>query len=346
MDVDSIRREYLSKISTFTHLQGEALFILEPAIRDIHIKLHSISQRIKTVDSFLDKVQRKESEKPFEDIRDIVGIRVVCLFLSDIARIGGVIRNSFIVLEEDDKVEGTDASSFGYMSVHFIVMMKEEHSGPRYDPIAKLPFEIQVRTIAMDAWANVSHHLNYKSDKDVPSDLKRDFYALSGLFYVADKHFEMFYGASRQSQQEMAELFEEASPQTIAQQEINLDSLTAYLNTKFPDRNHADAKRISILISELSKVGYRTIGDIDRTVETAWDAFLLYEKENPPSTGEDRFADVGVVRISAQIVDEKYHRMSYFASDDYRDLSDEDEKDEIFTAERERYNKCRKLLKT
>jgi len=37
------------------------------------------------------------------------------------------------------------------MSVHFDVTIKNEYSGPRYAEPANLPFEIQVRTIAMEA---------------------------------------------------------------------------------------------------------------------------------------------------------------------------------------------------
>jgi putative GTP pyrophosphokinase len=65
------------------------------------------------------------------------------------------------------------------------------HSGPRYDPLKHLRFEVQVRTIVMDAGAAVSHHLDYKGGTSVPSELRKDFYALSGLFYVADQHFEV-----------------------------------------------------------------------------------------------------------------------------------------------------------
>lgn len=122
------------------------------------------------------------------------------------------------------------------MSVHFIARMKQAYSGPRYDKIAGFLFEIQVRTIAMDAWANVSHHLDYKTDKDVPAELRKDFYALSGLFYVADRHFEMFYSQSIESRKQMKELFEDtASLEDKAMQELNLDTLSAYLVTKFPD---------------------------------------------------------------------------------------------------------------
>ena len=53
------------------------------------------------------------------------------------------------------------------------------------------PFEIQVRTIAQDAWASVSYHLDYKKEETIPVELRRDFYALSGLFYIADQHFKI-----------------------------------------------------------------------------------------------------------------------------------------------------------
>jgi hypothetical protein len=134
--------------------------------------------------------------------------------------------------------------------------MKAEYSGPRYDNIANLPFEIQVRTIAMDAWANVSHHLDYKTDKDVPAELRKDFYALSGLFYVADRHFEMFYSQSNQSRREMKELFEDALPNDQKErQELNLDTLVAYLATKFPERQQSPSKDVSSLLSSLLKSG-------------------------------------------------------------------------------------------
>ena len=97
--------------------------------------------RVKETESFIGKVKRKESKKPFEEIQDVVGLRIVCLFLSDITDIGETIRNSFSV-SEDNKIEGHEVSSFGYLSLHFVATMKEECSGPRYDRIVGIPFEI------------------------------------------------------------------------------------------------------------------------------------------------------------------------------------------------------------
>lgn len=269
----------------------------------------------------MDKVERKQLRKPFEEIQDIVGLRVVCLFLSDIARIGEAIRDSFKVLSEDNKVEGHEAASFGYMSVHFVATMKKEYAGPRYNQIIGLPFEIQVRTIAMHAWATISHYLDYKSETDVPKQLRRDFYALSGLFYVADTHFEMFFKSSQESREKMAKLFEKAKSQV--DQEINLDSLTAYLHKEFPDREHGDSKDISELIHELSRAGYTTIGDIEHAVETAWDAFILWEKEQPPGEVAGRkFIDIGVIRCLFDLIDDNFcmPRRSILPEEKYRKL--------------------------
>lgn len=43
----------------------------------------------------------------------------------------------------------------------------------------------------LNAWASISHYLGYKKESDIPAELRRDFNALSGLFYVADTHFAM-----------------------------------------------------------------------------------------------------------------------------------------------------------
>ena len=159
----------------------------------------------------------------------------------------------------------------------------------------------------MDAWANVSHYLDYKSERDVPSELRRDFFALSGLFYVADKHFEMFYGTRRQSKEEMSEFFEEAAPDLVNREEVNLDSMGAYIHNKFPDREQCDPKGISELIDILLESGYKSIGDVDRLLEKTNKAFQRYEELDPPVSG--RYNGVGVIRISAKLLDEKFLRL-------------------------------------
>ena len=154
------------------------------------IKRHTVSFRIKEASSMLDKIRRKNIQKPFEQIHDIIGFRVVCLFLSDLEEIGNIFRRIFNVFDEDDKVNDPEFNIFGYMSLHLKAKLRETTESPYGEEIKNIPFEIQIRTIAQDAWATISHYLDYKKKKSViPKQLKRDFHALSGLFYVADTHF-------------------------------------------------------------------------------------------------------------------------------------------------------------
>jgi putative GTP pyrophosphokinase len=313
MDQNEIKKEFEIRRRSYAALEEEARFILEKALKKGKIKTHSVPSRVKDVASFIDKVRRKEFTNPFEQVQDIVGLRVVCLFLSDIPKVGQVIRENFAVLSEDDKIEGSEVNSFGYMSIHFVVQMKHEYRGPRYEGIAGMPFEIQVRTILMDAWANVSHYLAYKSDIDVPTNLKRDFHALSGLFYVADSHFELFSRSSSESRQQMVELAS-VSKLDLGAQEINLDSLSAYLHVRFTDRAHSEAKLVSELVQQLLTAGYKTIGEIAEVVDRTESAFKEYERDKrarEPKKGQksNPYKDAGVVRVSLRIADEKFNAL-------------------------------------
>jgi putative GTP pyrophosphokinase len=304
---DQFTRQYKDFEYKFNCLKEEALHILDYAFQKSHIKLNKTESRIKTLESLLDKTERKEIKDSILEIKDIVGIRLVCLFLSDIAAIKEIINREFTVIEEDDKINGKTTNEFGYMSLHYIVKMKDSYVGPRYDGIKEIFFEIQVRTMAMDAWANISHYLDYKTENDIPEELKRDFYALSGLFYVADKHFEMFY-KSRESNIE--QIVESIEVDKNYHQSINIDSLTAYLQTKFPDREHGSANIISVLVNELITAGYEKLDQLDEALDRAYSTFLLYEKEYPPySEDGGQYANIGVVRISLALADEKFYQL-------------------------------------
>lgn len=314
MDMHEIKMTYWDNESLYRKLEEEAYHILDEEIEEQEIKIHSILSRVKDADSFLQKVERKQYKDPFNEITDFVGLRVVCLFLSDIKRIEQVIKNNFEVLEEVNKIFDNHLE-FGYMSYHYIVKLKEEYSGYRYDKIKGIPFEIQVRTISMDAWANISHYLDYKTESDVPAELRKDFNAISGLFYVADTHFELFFKESQQNKKDIAnkitQLLEEKS--TDNDEEINLDSLKIYLSQKLPERYDSPDASFSELVNELILTGYTTIGQLDDVVERGIDAAIAYEKDHKPGSG-GLYHKVGIVRMILAIIDDNY-RSKYYPND-------------------------------
>lgn len=186
IDTDKIRKQYDANIKDYEKLAEWVERELKKSIYDRgFIKIHAITHRIKGLNSLKDKIRRKDLEKPFEQVLDIVGLRVVCLFRSDIEKINKIIHNIFEVSEEDNKTNNSESNTFGYMSLHLKCRIK---SSTKNDLKQDIFFEIQVRTMAQDAWASISHYLYYK-ENCIPPLSERDFYALSGLFYLADTQF-------------------------------------------------------------------------------------------------------------------------------------------------------------
>ena len=58
----------------------------------------------------------------------------------------------------------------GYKSYHMLVSVPIFLS----DSVVDTKVEIQIRTIAMDFWASLEHKLKYKTDNNVPEDIKEE----------------------------------------------------------------------------------------------------------------------------------------------------------------------------
>lgn len=310
MDIEALRKEYGKRGERYERLKDEVIYALEREIKSQEIPIHEIKGRVKPFDSFIDKARRQESDKPFETVEDICGIRVICLFLSDLQHIGKIIETRFTIHKKDDKIY-TKPDAFGYLSVHYVGSLLATVSGPRYDDLKELKFEIQLRTIAMHAWATISRYLDYKTPLAIPSELRKDFNALSALFYVADTHFEVFFRSSQEAK-EAAEQKAESLPE-IGKEEINLDTLSAYIVRKYPNRGHSEPGLVSELVEELQNAGYTHIQQLDAVLGRSAMAFEAFERAHPPMvTGsakkleKGQFSDVGVVRVSISIADPKY----------------------------------------
>ena len=111
--------------------------------------------RIKSEESMREKCRRKglpeTPESALEKIHDAIGLRVVCAFLDDVY----TIRDRLLALPRIRLVEEKDyirhVKPNGYRSFHMIIIVDE-----------KIYAEIQLRTISMDTWAALEHHLKYK----------------------------------------------------------------------------------------------------------------------------------------------------------------------------------------
>lgn len=275
--------EYLIKIEQFKRLNKVAQITLNEAINKNKIKINSLKSRIKTWNSILSKVDRKEdNENSFSQINDILGFRIICLFNSDLHHIHILINQNFEVLEFDDKIsEGENL--FGYMSHHYLVKLKSNFEGPIYEGIKDLVFEVQVRTITMDAWANISHYLEYKRENDTPKELKKSLNALSALFYLADGQFEEIY----QERAKITNKFRKINFESLLESEINMDSVKAYTEKKLPRRVKGKNNILwSSIIKSMIDLGFKTVNDFDMKFNEYIEEKL---KDELKTTGQDNF---------------------------------------------------------
>lgn len=307
-------REYLNLLPKHERLCDEVKHILTTNLKNAKIEYAHIENRAKTLSSFCEKIRRKSCKKPFSDITDFAGVRVVYLYLSDRDKIEAIIEKEFDILEKVNKVNDEDVERFGYGALHYVAKIKKKHRGARYDDLKTLACEIQVRTILQDAWAIVAHHLSYKQESDIPKELRRRLSALSGLFETADDQFENIRLARNQYQDKVKE--DISSKKGISlEHEINLDNLTAYLNWKFPDRESSGTDLTAELLSELQEYDYGRLVDIDKVVDKTKAAVLKYEKDKPPTDmetdRETKYVTVGLVRTILSFANDKYCKDKY-----------------------------------
>lgn len=158
-----------------------------------------VTSRLKDREECIGKFSRKyqtaleQDQQPYEiapHITDLIGLRVVCLYESEIDSIVQILRDNFKVIEESNKIEKVESTenTFGYKGFHLDLSVNDARlTFPEYSQFRDLRFEVQVRTTIQDAWSALDHKIKYK--KSIPPDLKRRINTLAALFELADHEF-------------------------------------------------------------------------------------------------------------------------------------------------------------
>ena len=118
--------------------------------------IEHLKYRIKSDESMREKCRRKglpeTEDSALHKVHDAIGLRVVCTFLDDVYAIRDCIKSleGIEVFREKDYIRNVKPN--GYRSYHMIVMLGGFFA------------EIQIRTISMDTWAALEHHMRYKKN--------------------------------------------------------------------------------------------------------------------------------------------------------------------------------------
>ena len=158
-----------------------------------HNPIHHIESRIKTAESLLEKVKRRNLDLNINvlgtDIFDVAGMRVVCNYINDIYRIEQLLlqqKDIEVLIRKDYILNPKDS---GYRSLHDIFILEINVDGN----IKKIPVEVQFRTIAMDMWASLEHELRYKRTKKLDEIDETKLKEYSNDLYNMDLNMQRLY---------------------------------------------------------------------------------------------------------------------------------------------------------
>ena len=150
-------------VMKFNHLKKEH------QERDLYSPIEEVTGRVKSINSILEKMQRKNIswEELEEKVEDIAGVRIICQFYEDIEKVADLIqkRSDMKVLEIKDYV--THMKESVYRSYHMII----SYAAETLDGRKEIRAEIQIRTLAMNFWATIEHSLQYKYKGNMPPHL-------------------------------------------------------------------------------------------------------------------------------------------------------------------------------
>lgn len=126
--------------------------------------IESIKTRLKSQQSIQEKLKRIGVPLTLSSIEnylnDVAGVRVICGFIDDIYLLAECLerQDDVKLIKRKDYIESPKPN--GYRSLHLIVEI------PIFlcNETKYIKVEVQLRTIAMESWANLEHRLRYKKN--------------------------------------------------------------------------------------------------------------------------------------------------------------------------------------
>lgn len=186
---------YQAALPRYERQREAAVTLLGDVLAQAGLKIHHLTGRVKRPASLADKLRRKPGRyQQLDDLTDLVGVRVITYFESDVAVVSRLLEEHFEVdwAHSVDKGKVHDPDRFGYMGVHYVLRARRSAGGH-----PDLRFEVQIRSILQHAWAEIEHDLGYKNREAVPREVRRRFNRLSGLLEIADEEFMALHRLSR-----------------------------------------------------------------------------------------------------------------------------------------------------
>lgn len=196
---------------------------------------------------------------PKNQITDMAGVRIVAYVTSDIPIICSIVKRLFEIDEKnsDDKRSKLESDKVGYLSIHYIVSLKQ--SDLEYNKYKDMKCEIQVRTVLQHAWAQIFHDRQYKpiSEEQIPIDLVRQTNLIAGSLEILDSEIDGLV----KRYNEFYKIFDNDRYQALLDEAVSDKSLKEFLFFSMGRKyRFYDHRRV---LSILKTLGMETIRDFE-----------------------------------------------------------------------------------
>lgn len=143
--------------------------------------------RLKEFNSICKKMQKKGLEFNFnlarEKLNDLIGVRAICSYVDDIYQVADLLekQKDIRIIKTKDYI--LEPKKSGYQSLHLIL----EAGVPFQKDVQWIKIELQLRTAAMDYWANLDHQLRYKRGKGNAQTIDEELQQCAAVISTLDQ---------------------------------------------------------------------------------------------------------------------------------------------------------------
>ncbi|MCS6884958.1 MAG: hypothetical protein RMM17_00740 [Acidobacteriota bacterium] len=215
----SIEKYYTQMLPLYKAVQTSLINELEaPELQHYSgANIYRVSSRIKSLESIKAKLHRKGlplETTSLQNIEDIVGARIVCMFQEDLERIHEYIAScetlqlcatpKAYIWEGMQWAENAglraERKASGYGAIHYVARLSPKAVGSA-NPACSIKFELQVRTLMQEAWAALEHSVGYKNN--IPDRIRGYFDSAADLLGLIDRAFQRLKNESNRLQREL-----------------------------------------------------------------------------------------------------------------------------------------------
>lgn len=270
---DAALLEYKSRYSLLLEAGSRFDTLLQILLRESTLPYQSLKWRQKLDGSFRAKAARPDPSNPMrpkyecpsEQIEDQLGFRIVTYLRRDVQNISSLIVREFAVISTEDKAMHLLATKrFGYQSVHHVMKLRSDRASMLENRrFSNIRFELQIRTILQDAWAEIEHNVGYKPQYEKPDvTLERRFLSLAGVLEMVDAEFERIKDDAATSRAQVHKDFESDAEDV----KITANSLELLISTRLGDGD-LDKDVLITTADVVNAFGYPSIASLNSVID-------------------------------------------------------------------------------